>query len=332
MAERNVGAAVVIDPEGQGPASHRARHPRSRSARARTPTSERVADHLTADLVFAAPDWSLEQAAVAMVRGGFRHLSWSRAARSPAILSVRDIVRCWTDDGAICDVPAHRDRRGALARLADTSARRRPGRRRCPCRAWRRSARPAPGAAAAGQRRARSRRSMPSVAITSTSPRRQRASSRRGSLRQPVAERRRRTRARPPRGGRRGRVGAHAAAPRRCRRPAQDSRAARRGRTRRAVMTTPRRVHAAPRGSASSSSCGPSSACAWTTRAAAARRRRRPRRRGRARRSSATSAPSRSPHEHREVARALLARHRRARRCRARAPGARRGARTCATT
>jgi hypothetical protein len=22
------------------------------------------------------------------------------------ILSVRDVVRCWTDDGAICDVPA----------------------------------------------------------------------------------------------------------------------------------------------------------------------------------------------------------------------------------
>ncbi len=32
------------------------------------------ADYLTADLQFAAPDWSLEKAAAAMVRGGFRHL------------------------------------------------------------------------------------------------------------------------------------------------------------------------------------------------------------------------------------------------------------------
>ena len=38
------------------------------------PDEERVADHLTARLTFASPDWSLEQAAATMVRGGFRHL------------------------------------------------------------------------------------------------------------------------------------------------------------------------------------------------------------------------------------------------------------------
>ena len=42
--------------------------------RGEDPDTERVADHLTAELVFASPEWSLEQAAVAMVRGGFRHL------------------------------------------------------------------------------------------------------------------------------------------------------------------------------------------------------------------------------------------------------------------
>ena len=42
--------------------------------RGEDPDTERVADHLTAELVFAGADWSLEQAAVAMVRGGFRHL------------------------------------------------------------------------------------------------------------------------------------------------------------------------------------------------------------------------------------------------------------------
>jgi signal-transduction protein with cAMP-binding, CBS, and nucleotidyltransferase domain len=41
-----------------------------------------------------------------MVRGGFRHLIVTDHAEILGILSVRDVVRCWTDDGAICDVPA----------------------------------------------------------------------------------------------------------------------------------------------------------------------------------------------------------------------------------
>ena len=61
---------------------------------------------MTADVVFATPDWSLEEAAVAMVRGGFRHLIVTEGGEIAGILSVRDVVRCWTDDGAICDVPA----------------------------------------------------------------------------------------------------------------------------------------------------------------------------------------------------------------------------------
>jgi signal-transduction protein with cAMP-binding, CBS, and nucleotidyltransferase domain len=55
--------------------------------------------------VAAGPEWSLEEAAVAMVRGGFRHLLVVDGAETVGIVSVRDIVRCWTDDGAICDVP-----------------------------------------------------------------------------------------------------------------------------------------------------------------------------------------------------------------------------------
>jgi len=67
---------------------------------------ELVADHLTSDVVYAAPDWSLEEAAAAMVRGGFRHLIVVERGETVGILSVRDVVRCWTDDGAICPVPA----------------------------------------------------------------------------------------------------------------------------------------------------------------------------------------------------------------------------------
>ena len=57
------------------------------------------------DVVYAAPEWSLEEAAVAMVRGGFRHLIVVEGGEIVGVISVRDIVRCWTDDGASCDVP-----------------------------------------------------------------------------------------------------------------------------------------------------------------------------------------------------------------------------------
>jgi hypothetical protein len=41
-----------------------------------------------------------------MVRGGFRHLIVMDRAEIVGILSVRDVVRCWTSDGASCSVPA----------------------------------------------------------------------------------------------------------------------------------------------------------------------------------------------------------------------------------
>ncbi len=41
-----------------------------------------------------------------MVRGGFRHIIVLNGSEVAGILSMRDIVRCWTADGAACDVPA----------------------------------------------------------------------------------------------------------------------------------------------------------------------------------------------------------------------------------
>ena len=105
MAGRGVGAAVVLDPDGMGPGIITERDVLLSVARGQDPDAEKVADHLTADLVFASPSWSLEQAAAAMVKGGFRHLVVVDAGETAGILSVRDIVRCWTDDGATCDVP-----------------------------------------------------------------------------------------------------------------------------------------------------------------------------------------------------------------------------------
>jgi CBS domain-containing protein len=106
MAKRGVGAAVVMDPEGNGPGILTERDILLSIGEGQDPDSEKVADHLTSELVFAAPDWSLEEAAVAMVRGGFRHLVVIDEGETSGVLSVRDVVRCWTDDGASCDVPA----------------------------------------------------------------------------------------------------------------------------------------------------------------------------------------------------------------------------------
>ena len=105
MAERGVGAAVVIDPEGEGPAIVTERDMLISLGQGQDPDSERVADHLTSDVVYAAPEWSLEQAAAEMVRGRFRHLIVCEGPEVVGVLSVRDVVRCWTDDGASCEVP-----------------------------------------------------------------------------------------------------------------------------------------------------------------------------------------------------------------------------------
>ncbi len=104
MAKRKVGAAVVMDPEGEGPGILTERDILESVAGGQDPDGEQVGDHLTSNVVFAAPAWSLEQAAAAMVRGSFRHLVVVDGGETVGVLSMRDIVRCWTGDGASCDV------------------------------------------------------------------------------------------------------------------------------------------------------------------------------------------------------------------------------------
>ncbi|HEY2772204.1 MAG TPA: CBS domain-containing protein [Solirubrobacteraceae bacterium] len=106
MAERSVGAAVVIDPDEPGPGVITERDILHSIGSGEDPDEELVSDHLTSNLTFAAPDWSLEQAAVAMIRGKFRHLVVVEGGELLGILSMRDIVRCWTRDGATSEVPA----------------------------------------------------------------------------------------------------------------------------------------------------------------------------------------------------------------------------------
>jgi CBS domain-containing protein len=96
----------VIDPDGHGPGIITERDLLNALGRDQDPDRELVADHLTRDVVLAAPGWSLEEAASAMVQGGFRHLLVVERGEMVGILSVRDVVRCWTSDGAMCPMPA----------------------------------------------------------------------------------------------------------------------------------------------------------------------------------------------------------------------------------
>ena len=60
---RSVGAAVVVDPDEQGPGMLTERDILRAVGHGKDPDTENVGDHLSAHLTFAAPDWSLEQAA-----------------------------------------------------------------------------------------------------------------------------------------------------------------------------------------------------------------------------------------------------------------------------
>lgn len=100
MAKRHVGAAVVIDPETSGIGIITERDVLEAVGTGQDVDHELVSAHLTRDLVFAAPDWVMDDAALAMVKGGFRHLVVLGGNDVVGILAMRDIVRCWTTAGA----------------------------------------------------------------------------------------------------------------------------------------------------------------------------------------------------------------------------------------
>jgi CBS domain-containing protein len=100
MSAQRVGAAVVTDPEHSGIGILTERDVLDSVGAGEDPDTELVADHRTADVVFAAPEWTLEQAAAAMAAGGFRHLVVVEAGEVAGLLSMRDIVRCWSGSDA----------------------------------------------------------------------------------------------------------------------------------------------------------------------------------------------------------------------------------------
>ena len=96
MSARHVGAAVVTDPEHAGIGILTERDILDSVGAGQDPDTELVADHRTTDVVFASPGWTLEHAASTMVRGNFRHLVVIEDNEVVGLLSMRDIVRCWS--------------------------------------------------------------------------------------------------------------------------------------------------------------------------------------------------------------------------------------------
>jgi CBS domain-containing protein len=106
MHRRGIGSAVVIDPDLPGPGILTERDLLHAVGQGQDVDAELVGDHLTPDLVFAHPEWSLEQAAATMTRGSFRHLVVIEEGEIIGMLAMRDIVRCWTEEGATSEMPA----------------------------------------------------------------------------------------------------------------------------------------------------------------------------------------------------------------------------------
>ena len=96
MSGQRVGAAVVVDPSHPAIGILTERDILDSVGAGQDPDHELVADHRTSDVVFASPEWTLEQAAKAMSAGNFRHLVVIDGQEVTGLLSMRDIVRCWT--------------------------------------------------------------------------------------------------------------------------------------------------------------------------------------------------------------------------------------------
>ncbi len=104
MTRAGVGAAVVVDPDAGGPGILTERDVLHACGSDKDLDTELVREHLTQRLIYAAADWPLERAAEQMVRGRFRHVVVLDGSEVVGILSMRDIVRCWSADDETRDM------------------------------------------------------------------------------------------------------------------------------------------------------------------------------------------------------------------------------------
>ncbi|HVY96720.1 MAG TPA: CBS domain-containing protein [Solirubrobacterales bacterium] len=108
MVEKGTGAALVTDADLPTPSIVTERDLLISVARGESPDEERVCEHMSEGVIAAAPEWSLERAAAEMSRRGVRHLVVFEGGDAVGVLSMRDIVRCWTSEGATSEMEALR--------------------------------------------------------------------------------------------------------------------------------------------------------------------------------------------------------------------------------
>lgn len=100
MVEKEVGAALVADDDTPLPCILTERDILLSLGHGEDPDAELVSDHMCDSVITASPDWSLERAAGEMSRRGIRHLVVVEDGELVGVLSIRDIVRVWTSEGA----------------------------------------------------------------------------------------------------------------------------------------------------------------------------------------------------------------------------------------
>jgi signal-transduction protein with cAMP-binding, CBS, and nucleotidyltransferase domain len=95
MADHNVGAVVIMDPEQPGPGIITERDLVRSLGKGEDPDTEHISEHLTSQAAFADIEWDLDEAAETMAKRGFRHLVVVRSGELCGIISMRDIMRVW---------------------------------------------------------------------------------------------------------------------------------------------------------------------------------------------------------------------------------------------
>ena len=100
MSEKEVGAAVVLDEEAPGPRIISERDVLRSLGAGEDPDTELVGAHMSGNVITASPEWSLERAASEMAQRKIRHLVIVDGGELTGVLSMRDIMRVWTSDGA----------------------------------------------------------------------------------------------------------------------------------------------------------------------------------------------------------------------------------------
>jgi CBS domain-containing protein len=93
MVQHKTGAAVVLDNALPGPGVVTERDLLRAVAAGEDPASALVEDRMTGQVVTAAPDWPIADAASLMVKHGVRHVLVFDGSELAGILSMRDVVR-----------------------------------------------------------------------------------------------------------------------------------------------------------------------------------------------------------------------------------------------